>query len=298
MIMTSFYTYIKKLFPNSLKHIIKQWLGLVQPQNTLQKIPSELLDVYDKMEPHTPHNFVQESFVVPVINDLLITKSSLTKQDFFETSFFKYWYTQLNYINTEHKPDEVFYHRKIWEHIYIIQALYERNNLTNNKCGLGFAVGLEPLPALFAKLGCQIIATDLRTDEADKLGWVQSEQHSNNDLSALNRNNICPPDQFNKQVSFRNVDMNIIPDDLTNFDFCWSSCAFEHLGSIEKGLKFVTNAMKTLKPGGIAIHTTEYNLSSDTQTIDNNPSFVIFRKQDILRLVQELTGMWSFCFTT
>jgi hypothetical protein len=287
MIMTSFYTYIKKLFPNSLKHVIKQWLGLVQPQNPLQKIPSELLDVYDKTEPFI-HNVVQESVVVPATNDLLITKSSLTKQEFFETSFFKYWYAQLNYINTEHKPNDVFYHRKIWEHIYIIQALYERNYLLPNKRGLGFAVGLEPLPALFAKFGCQIVATDLKADKAS--GWLQSNQHSNDNLSALNYNGICPSDLFTEHVSFRNVDMNAIPDDLTDFDFCWSSCAFEHLGSIEKGLAFVINSMKTLKPGGIAIHTTEYNLSSDVQTIDNNPAFVIFRKQDILKLIQELTA--------
>ncbi|MDR0703896.1 MAG: class I SAM-dependent methyltransferase [Planctomycetaceae bacterium] len=286
--MISFYTYIKKLVPSSLKHTIKQCLGLVPPQSPLQKIPPELLDVYDKTEPFI-YNFAQESVAAPTIDDLSITTSSLTKQEFFETSFFQYWYPQLNYVDTEYKPNDVFYHRKIWEHIYIIQAFYERNYLANNKRGLGFAVGIEPLPALFAKLGCQIVATDLNRDNANKLGWIQSEQHSNNDLSALNRNNICPPDQFNKHVSFRNVDMNAIPDDLTDFDFCWSSCAFEHLGSIEQGLAFVINSMKTLKPGGIAIHTTEYNLSSDTKTIDNNPNFVIFRKQDILKLVQELT---------
>jgi hypothetical protein len=283
--MTSFYKLIKKLLPNSLKHAIKRLLGVAQSQN----IPLELLTVYDRAEPFT-HNFVQKSLAIPSVGDLQITTSSLTKQEFFETSSFQYWYAQLNYVDTEHKPNNIFYHRKTWEHIYIIQALYERGYLSNNKLGLGFAVGIEPLPALFAKLGCQIVATDLSVDNANKLGWIQSDQHSNNNLSALNRNNICPSDQFNKRVSFRNVDMNAIPNDLTDFDFCWSSCAFEHLGSIEKGLAFVTNAMKTLKPGGIAIHTTEYNLSSDIKTIDNNPNFVIFRKQDILRLIQELTS--------
>jgi hypothetical protein len=281
--MRSFYTYIKKLFPNSLKHAIKQWLGLVRPQI----IPLELLTEYNKTEPLI-HNFVREPLIVPSIGDLLITTSTLTKQSFFETDFFRYWYSQLNYIDTEHKVNHVFYQRKIWEYVYIIQALYERNYLVSNKRGLGFAVGVEPLPALFAKLGCQIVATDLDANKAT--GWIQSKQHSNNDISALNNNNICPTDQFNEHVLFRNVDMNAIPEDLTDFDFCWSSCSFEHLGSIEKGLAFVTNAMKTLKSGGIAIHTTEYNLSSDKQTIDNNPNFVIFRRQDILKLINELTA--------
>jgi hypothetical protein len=252
----------------------------------LRNIPLDLLTAFDETEVLT-YNFTQESSILPPNGELSIKTSARVKQKFFETSFFRYWYDQLKYINFEGKPDDVFYHRKIWEHVYIVQALYERNYLSSNKRGLGFAVGLEPLPALFAKFGCQIVATDLNVNDA--LGWLQANQHSNNNLLALNHSGICPSELFAERVSFRNVDMNAIPDDLTDFDFCWSSCAFEHLGSIEKGLTFVLNAMKTLKPGGIAIHTTEYNLQSDEQTIDNSPAFVLFRKQDILKLVQELT---------
>jgi hypothetical protein len=284
--MISLYTRIKRLFPNSLKHTIKQWLGLVRQQKTPQNIPLDLLTAFDETEVLT-YNFMKELPNLPIIGDLSITTSAIVKQKNFETSFFRYWYEQLKYTDSQCKPDDVFYHRKIWEHVYIAQVLYERNYLSSNKRGLGFAVGLEPLPALFAKFGCQIVATDLNVDNASD--WLQSNQHSNNNLFALNHSSICPPELFTECVSFCNVDMNAIPDDLTDFDFCWSSCAFEHLGSIEKGLTFVLNAMKTLKPGGIAIHTTEYNLSSNRQTIDNNPGSVIFRKQDILKLVQELT---------
>jgi hypothetical protein len=45
--------------------------------------------------------------------------------------------------------------------------------------------------------------------------------------------------------------------------------------------------MECLKPGGISIHTTELNLSSDTDTIDS-PSLAIYRKQDMLSLENEL----------
>jgi hypothetical protein len=53
---------------------------------------------------------------------------------------------------------------------------------------------------------------------------------------------------------------------------------------------FIKNSLKTLNPGGIAVHTTEYNVSSDTATVDNNPSFVLFRRQDIERLKAELSS--------
>ena len=46
--------------------------------------------------------------------------------------------------------------------------------------------------------------------------------------------------------------------------------------------------MRALKVGGIAVHTTEYNVSSNDDTIDNNPALVFLRRRDIERVVQEL----------
>ena len=81
--------------------------------------------------------------------------------------------------------------------------------------------------------------------------------------------------------------MNNIPSDLRNFDFTWSSCAFEHLGSLEHGLRFVLRQMGCLKPGGFAVHTTEYNVSSNRETVDETQT-ALFRRQDIERLVSDL----------
>lgn len=51
--------------------------------------------------------------------------------------------------------------------------------------------------------------------------------------------------------------MNAIPNSLGKFDFLWSCCAIEHLGSLEHGMIYILDANKCLVPGGIAIHTTE-----------------------------------------
>jgi glycosyltransferase involved in cell wall biosynthesis len=85
--------------------------------------------------------------------------------------------------------------------------------------------------------------------------------------------------------------MNNIPEDLKQgeFDFIWSSCAFEHIGSIEHGLRFVKESLKCLKPGGMAIHTTEFNCSSNEETL-NTDNLVLFRHRDIQRLISELTA--------
>jgi hypothetical protein len=45
--------------------------------------------------------------------------------------------------------------------------------------------------------------------------------------------------------------------------------------------------MDCLKPGGFAVHTTEYNVSSNRATVDQAQT-VLFRRQDIERLVSEL----------
>jgi hypothetical protein len=151
--------------------------------------------------------------------------------------------------------------------------------LSPGRTGLGFGVGKEPLPALFASKGCEVIATDLDPSHAASADWTQTNQHSSQ-LSDLNERGICDPLLFAERVRFRAEDMNDISVDLLDFDFTWSSCAFEHLGSIRHGLSFFVNSLKCLKPGGIAVHTTEFNLTSNFTTIEAH-NLVLFRRFDI-----------------
>ena len=179
-------------------------------------------------------------------------------------------------------------HRKQWEFVYVLQVLEQSGLLIPGLRGLGFGCGREPLAAYFATRGCTIVATDLDAAAAHGHGWVETDQHATR-LEDLNDRKICPDDLFAERVSFRPADMNAIPADATGFDFVWSCCAFEHLGSIEHGLRFVRAAMRCLRPGGIAVHTTEFNLSSNLRTIES-PDLSVFRRQDIERLAASLTA--------
>jgi len=208
-------------------------------------------------------------------------KSGVCRQLHFSTDEFRYWIGQLGGVPTMH--------RKQWEFFYIAQVLFEQGMLTPGKKGLVFAVGREPLPAVFANIGCEILATDLAVEAAQEQGWVDTGQHSNQ-VEHLFFENICPRDRFFEAVRYQNLDMNDIPQSLSGqFDFCWSSCAYEHLGSIEHGLTFVERSVDTLRPGGIAVHTTEFNLSSNDDTIES-PGLSIFRRRDIEELVSRLTA--------
>jgi hypothetical protein len=140
-------------------------------------------------------------------------------------------------------------------------------------------VGREPLPSLFASLGVQIVASDQSIEAAERAGWAKSNQHSH-DISALNDAGITDH-MFSRLVSFMEVDMSDIPSSLDGeFDFCWSSCSLEHLGSLRHGFEFIENSLRILKPGGCAVHTTEFNLSSQPETIESK-DLSIYRRSDI-----------------
>ena len=51
---------------------------------------------------------------------------------------------------------------------------------------------------------------------------------------------------FSDLVSYRTVDMNAVPNDLSGFDFCWSACCFEHLGSLRRAAEFVIESVEAV----------------------------------------------------
>jgi hypothetical protein len=214
----------------------------------------------------------------PVPNALQF--STGCRQESFDQPYFTYWAGRLAL-----PPG---YHRKTWEHVFICQALWERGLLTEGHRGVGFGVGREPLAAYFASQGCGILATDLDPENAHSSGWSKTQQHAVG-LETVWFPNLCARPDFDARVQFRPCDMSAVPDDLEGYDFCWSACALEHLGSIDAGLAFIERSLGCLKPGGWAVHTTEFNLSSDSHTLSSGGT-VLFRRQDFERLAARLTA--------
>lgn len=196
-------------------------------------------------------------------------------QEDFENAEFKPLFNHLKWDS-----DLLPYDRKKWEFAFIIRTLEEHGMLQEGKRGIGFAVGLEPLPSYFADKKVQILATDLSIEDAGAKKWAEDNQNSKGNLTALFNEDFCSREDFDQYVSFRAVDMNQIPKNIGRYDFCWSSCAIEHVGGIELSKQFLKNMINVLRPGGIAVHTTEFNLSSNEDTIEEGNS-IIFRKKDI-----------------
>lgn len=179
--------------------------------------------------------------------------------------------------------------RKQWEFVYILQVLRTNGLLQPGKKGLGFGCGREPLPGVFAKHGCQVTATDLGAESARQKGWVHTMQHAASLAQLYHASHwLVDETAFKDLVDFEIVDMNQVPQDhFGAYDFVWSSCALEHLGSLEAGLIFIENSEKCLKPGGVAVHTTEFNLSSKDVTMEHEQC-CIYTERDMRNLIVRL----------
>jgi len=197
-----------------------------------------------------------------------------------ESDWAGYWLAEL-------KSPRMF-HRKLWEFAYLLQGLWEQGMIQAGRRGLGFGCGREPIASYLASKGVVITATDLAPEQAQSNAWMGSNQHSTH-LDSLFMPHLVDRSTFDRNVALRYVDMNAIPADLQDYDFCWSICALEHLGSIAKGLAFIRNSLNTLRPGGLAIHTTEFNFLDDEKTIDNWPT-VLFQRRHLLELAEKLTS--------
>ena len=205
-------------------------------------------------------------------------KSKLCTQDDFASDWLHFWCREM--------LAAPIYHRKIWELCYVAQALFAEGMLATGRRGIAFGCGEEPLPSLFAKYGAVIIATDLDAPMPEAAVWRQTAQHAGA-VEAIRRADICADPGLLANIEFRPVDMNAIPAEFDGkFDFCWSTCALEHLGTLDNGLAFIENSLRTLKPGGVAVHTTEFTVT-EGPTIDNHP-IVLYQRQHLERLAERL----------
>jgi hypothetical protein len=208
--------------------------------------------------------------------------SKLSTQNDLEAPWCRHWIHELK--------TSFQYHRKLWEFGFILQVLFEHNMF--GKTGIGVACGNEPLASYLISQGCSITAGDkpLTGDDHQQQDWRSSNQYTESS-DDLYHAHIIERSTFDRNFTLAYVDMNALPSELDEkFDFCWSCCAIEHLGSIRLGIEFIKNSLKLLRNSGISVHTTEFNLLSDDRTIDNWGS-VLFTKKDLLRLSDEIQQM-------
>jgi SAM-dependent methyltransferase len=187
--------------------------------------------------------------------------------------------------NWDGEPAGQQYNRKLWEWAYIAEAVRTAGLMEPGRHAVGFGVGNEPMPAIFARHGVRVLATDQGWETGQ--AWAPTHELMGTDLTGLSRPHIVDDSRLAELVRLREVDMNAVPDDLGQFDITWSSCVIEHLGSPARGLEFVLESCRRLRPGGIAVHTTELELTAQDETRDYG-HLAVYRLDDLRAFLARL----------
>lgn len=192
---------------------------------------------------------------------------------------------EFNYVCTELLKEQIRFHRKQWEIVFIVQTLNIKTLIHENATGITFGSGQGTDIKVLASKGCKITATDLDMRSAAEAGWVSTNQHSAS-KQVFYDPKYGSDTYLNNIILDNNVNMNLIPEKYLRgeFDFATSCCSLEHLGGLMQGLEFIINSIQCVKVGGIVVHTTEFNLNSlkpdyNGETIET-PITCVYRKSD------------------
>lgn len=194
--------------------------------------------------------------------------------------YVNWWRLLLHVPETLSPGDEgapMFYNRKLWEWAFIVQSIEQLDLMRPGKAAVGFGCGNEAIPAMLASRGVDVLATDQTISSGSQ--WAASGELMSG-LDGLARDHLIDRSALSERVRTRHVDMNDVPDDLGEFDIAWSSCVIEHLGSPARGLDFVLESLALLRPGGVAVHTTELELTRKAETADYG-NCAVYRLEDL-----------------
>lgn len=176
------------------------------------------------------------------------------------------------------------HHRKQWEFAYVAHQIKTKVLESNNTDlkAIVFGAGKERIVSYAAGLGVNVLASDYVDNKT--VNWGISNQLSRK-KEDLYYDILLDKDTFDKNVTFENIDMrqiNHLPQN--TYDFVWSICSLEHVGSIDESIKFINNATNLLKPGGIAIHTTEFCIYKYSDVDLTRGGTVFFQYNDLSKI--------------
>jgi hypothetical protein len=164
--------------------------------------------------------------------------------------------------------------RKLWEFASVLQAFYEGGALTAGARMLGLGVGDEPIPSYLASLGIDVVASDLP--------GVTDREH-------VWRPSMLEGEAFDRRVEVSDVDIRRLDDPtLRGFDGVWSCSVINTLQSADAAAEAIIGAMDTLKPGGVAVHATEFAFADDHPP--QSPGALFFPRRFFQTLTEGLNG--------
>ena len=139
--------------------------------------------------------------------------------------------------------------RKWWEWQKIAEWAEESGLLNDKSSLLGLGCGSEPLVYYFAGRAGHVLASDIYSAETS---WGEARFR---DLEQLYGKPYTYP---RERLDFENADMRQVPVADESIDLVWSCSSIEHVPSLFDTWLVYAEIARVLKPGGLAILTTEY----------------------------------------
>lgn len=145
------------------------------------------------------------------------------------------------------------FHRKIWEFNQTLYGLRKLRRLAPGASALGIGCGHEELMYFLANRICRVVATDLY--EGSYLG-------GESDADVLEHPAKYAPFKYRENhLEVQRMDGLALSFAAGAFDFVFCLSSIEHFGRLEDKLQAMREMHRVLKPGGVAVVTTEVVLN-------------------------------------
>lgn len=174
------------------------------------------------------------------------------------------WFdTEFHSIIVNELKESPRFHRKQWEFVMIFLALKKLGFLNENMTGLSLGGGNERVLYSIAKHVNKLIVTDLYDEDTT---WDCAKTKDPDEYIKASK----PFDVDDSKIKAFRMDMRYLDFEENTFDFCYSSCAIEHIGDFEDFVRHLDEVYRVLKEDGIYVFTTELIIGSDTIKDQNN----------------------------
>ncbi|MBX2990897.1 MAG: class I SAM-dependent methyltransferase [Bacteroidetes bacterium] len=167
------------------------------------------------------------------------------------------------------------FHRKQWEFAMIVQALRDCGKLEPETYGLSMGGGKELVAYAIARHVRQLVITDLYEMNTS---WDCAKTESPDGF--IRENRPFPVDDA--KLKALRMDMRDLQFPDNTFDFCYSTCAVEHIGGREDFLKHFNEVARVLKDDGVYVFTTEVLYGNEPIKDEHNYVFSFPFLADIL----------------
>lgn len=168
------------------------------------------------------------------------------------------------------------FHRKQWEFAQIFRSLEVHGCLGARARGLSMGGGHERLLYAVVRRAGSLTVTDLYGADS---AWPGA-QTGDPDASVKS---AAPFPIDRERLTVRRMDMRTLEFPDASFDFCYSSCAIEHIGERDDFLRHLREVNRVLTPDGLYVLTTEFHYGDDSIPVPHNFYFSEGDLDDLIR---------------